>query len=140
MDSFVHSHYWPIVVLLLSMALVVVLITRWRFHPFIALMLSAIFVGLISPALPEISGQHRLVTAVELPMSEFGIMAGKIAWVIALAALIGTAMMESGAAERIDMSGFTEREGLKTWTLALAIIALVGLVEILLLAWLFPLK
>jgi GntP family gluconate:H+ symporter len=42
-----------------------------------------------------------MVTVIELPMTEFGIMAGKIAWVIALAALIGTAMMESGAAEQI---------------------------------------
>jgi GntP family gluconate:H+ symporter len=42
-----------------------------------------------------------MVTAIELPMTEFGIMAGKIAWVIALAAVIGTAMMESGAAEQI---------------------------------------
>ena len=42
-----------------------------------------------------------MITAVELPMTEFGTMAGKIAWVIALAAVIGTAMMESGAAEQI---------------------------------------
>jgi GntP family gluconate:H+ symporter len=34
-------------------------------------------------------------------MTEFGITAGKIAWVIALAAVIGTAMMESGGAEQI---------------------------------------
>jgi GntP family gluconate:H+ symporter len=48
-----------------------------------------------------VPGQNLLTSAVELPMSEFGIMAGKIAWVIALAAVIGTAMMESGAAEQI---------------------------------------
>jgi GntP family gluconate:H+ symporter len=64
-------------------------------------MLSAIFVGLLSPALPPVPGQNPLVTVVELPMAEFGSMAGKIAWVIALAAVIGTAMMESGAAEQI---------------------------------------
>lgn len=101
MESAIHSDYWPIVVLLLSVAMVVILITRWRIHPFIALMLSAIFVGIISPNVPLIPGQHPLVTVVELPMVEFGVMAGKIAWVIALAAVIGTAMMESGAAERI---------------------------------------
>lgn len=95
------SGYWPFAVLLLSMVLVVFLITRLRFHPFVALMLSAIFVGLISPALPEIPGQNALVIAVELPMTEFGVLAGKIAWVIALAAVIGTAMMESGAAGQI---------------------------------------
>ncbi len=43
----------------------------------------------------------RVITVVELPMAEFGVVAGKIAWVIALAAVIGTAMMESGAAEQI---------------------------------------
>jgi H+/gluconate symporter-like permease len=64
-------------------------------------MLAAVFVGLLSPALPPVAGQNPMVTVIELPMTEFGIMAGKIAWVIALAALIGTAMMESGAAEQI---------------------------------------
>lgn len=97
---FLHD-YWPFVVLLLSVILVVTLITKWHFHPFIALMLSAIFVGLLSNNLPLTVGQNPWVTVVELPMAEFGLMAGKIAWVIALAAVIGTAMMESGAAEQI---------------------------------------
>ena len=101
MRAIVHADYWPFVVLLLSVAMVVILITRWRFHPFVTLMLSAIFVGLISPAIPTVPGQSALIAAVELPMTEFGVMAGKIAWVIALAAVIGTAMMESGAAEVI---------------------------------------
>ena len=101
MEMIFYSDYWPFIVLLLSVAMVVILITRLRFHPFVALMLSAIFVGLISPDLPKVPGQNPLTTAVELPMLEFGIMAGKIAWVIALAAVIGTAMMESGAAEKI---------------------------------------
>jgi GntP family gluconate:H+ symporter len=101
MEALFHSDYWPFVVLALSIIMVVTLISRFRFHPFIALMISAIFVGLISLNMPLVSGQHPLITAVELPMTEFGIMAGKIAWVIALAAVIGTAMMESGAAEQI---------------------------------------
>ena len=101
MEVLIHSDYWPFVVLALSVVMVVTLITKFRFHPFIALMLSAIFVGLISLSLPLVPGQNHLIAAVELPMAEFGIMAGKIAWVIALAAVIGTAMMKSGAAERI---------------------------------------
>ncbi len=100
-QELIHSDYWPFAVLFLSVALVVVQITRWRIHPFIALMLSAILVGLLSPALPVVPGQIPLVTAVELPMAEFGIMVGKIGWVIAVASVIGTAMMESGAAEQI---------------------------------------
>jgi GntP family gluconate:H+ symporter len=101
MGALISSDYWPFAVLLLSVVLVVIFISKWRFHPFVALILSAIFVGFLSPALPLIPGQNSLVTAVELPMLEFGVMAGKIAWVIALAAVIGTAMMESGAAEQI---------------------------------------
>jgi len=120
MQSFTHSNYWPLVVLLLSIAMVVILISRWRVHPFIALMLSAIFVGLISPAIPETAGQHPLVTAIELPMIEFGITAGKIAWVIALAAVIGTAMMESGAAERI-VTWLLDKLGEKRASIALIV-------------------
>jgi GntP family gluconate:H+ symporter len=100
-QTLIHSDYWPFAVLFLSVALVVIQITRWRIHPFIALMLSAILVGLLSPALPVVPGQAPLVTVVELPMAEFGIMVGKIGWVIAVASVIGTAMMESGAAEQI---------------------------------------
>ncbi len=101
MEGLIHSEFWPFAVLLLGIAMVVIMITRLHFHPFVSLMLSAIFVGLISPLLPAVAGQHPLITVVELPMAEFGIVAGKIAWVIALAAVIGTAMMESGAAEQI---------------------------------------
>jgi len=101
MEALYRSDYWPFVVLLLSVLAVILMISRWRFHPFIALILAAIFVGFLSIDLPAPSSQHWMVTAVELPMIEFGVMAGKIAWVIALAAVIGTAMMESGAANQI---------------------------------------
>ncbi len=100
-QELIHNDYWPFAVLLLSVTAVIIQITKWRIHPFIALMFSAILVGLLSPALPIVPGQHPLVTVIELPMAEFGIMVGKIGWVIAVAAVIGTAMMESGAAEQI---------------------------------------
>ena len=64
-----------------------------------ALILSAILVGLVSAEIP--GDQFHVVKAVEIPMLEFGNVAGKIAWVIALAAIIGTAMMQSGAAQKI---------------------------------------
>jgi gluconate:H+ symporter, GntP family len=120
MEDLVHSDYWPLIVLILSVALVVIMIARWRIHPFISLVVSAIFVGLISPTIPVTSGEHPLVTVVELPMAEFGIVAGKIAWVIALAALIGTAMMESGAAEKI-VNWLLKKLGEKQAALALLI-------------------
>ena len=101
MTALTSSPYWPFAVLLIGIVAVVVMISRLRFHPFIALMLSAILVGLISSELPGLGDKQHLVWAVELPMQEFGIVAGKIAWVIALAAIIGTALMQSGAAQRI---------------------------------------
>ena len=96
-----YSTYWPFMVLLIGIISVVVFISVLKIHPFISLILSSVVVGLISVNLPGAAGQHPLVTAVELPMLEFGSVAGKIAWVIALAAIIGAAMMDSGAAERI---------------------------------------
>lgn len=101
MDALVNSSYWPFAVLLFGIIAVVVMISKFRIHPFIALMLSAIAVGLISANVPGAENMPHLVRAVEQPMVEFGNVAGKIAWVIALAAMIGTAMMESGAAQRI---------------------------------------
>ncbi len=98
------SIYWPFAILLLAILIVVIFITRLKMHPFIALMLTAIMVGLLSAQLPGAEGQHHWIRAVELPMKEFGATAGKIAWVIGLAAMIGMAMMESGAAQRIVRS------------------------------------
>ena len=101
MNSIVNAPYWPFAVLLFGIIAVVILISRLRLHPFVALMLSAIIVGLLSANVPGAEGVSHLVRSVETPMTEFGTVAGKIAWVIALAAMIGTAMMESGAAQRI---------------------------------------
>ncbi|WP_439481950.1 GntP family permease [Cyclobacterium plantarum] len=98
MYSIFHTDYWPFVILLSSIGLVTLLISKWRFHPFIALVLAAVFVGLLSPAL---IAEEGLMAAFESPMEALGDMAGNIAWVIALAAIIGAAMMESGAAENI---------------------------------------
>jgi GntP family gluconate:H+ symporter len=98
-ESFTHSPYWPFLVLAFGIVAVILMISRWRLHPFVALMLSAILVGLVSIELP--GDQLHVIKAVEIPMSEFGSVAGKIAWVIALAAIIGTAMMQSGAAQKI---------------------------------------
>jgi GntP family gluconate:H+ symporter len=48
-------------------------------------------------------------------------------------------MNDSGFWVVARMSGFTEKEGLKAWTFLLAIISLVGLAQVLLLSWIFPL-
>lgn len=93
--------YWPLVVLAVSVVGVVVGIALLRLHPFIVLMLAAILVGLMSAQLPGVPPADGLVQAVELPMTEFGTAAGRIAFIILLASIIGMCMLESGAADRI---------------------------------------
>ena len=49
----------------------------------------------------NIGGQNHLVKAIKLSMIGFGNLVGGIGFVIAMAAIIGVCMMESGAADRI---------------------------------------
>lgn len=94
--------YWPLVVLLLSVGLVIFLITVVRLHAFLALILAAIAAGLLAGKLPgESDGRSHAVQAVELTTSELGTTAGKIAVVIGLASVIGMCLMESGAADKV---------------------------------------
>ncbi|MDH3245496.1 MAG: GntP family permease, partial [Saprospiraceae bacterium] len=93
--------HWPILVLLIGIATVVILITVVKMHAFLSLMLASIVVGALSSSLPGEEGSYHLVQAVELSMTEFGVIAGKIAFVIALASILGVALTLSGAAERI---------------------------------------
>lgn len=91
--------FWPLSVLLLGTLSVVVFIVLLRLHAFIALILSAVIVGILCQSLPQAGNQW--VVAVELTMKEFGVVAGKVAFVIAIASILGVALMESGAAEAI---------------------------------------
>ena len=96
--------YWPFAILALSVGLIVLLIVKLRVHAFFALIIAAVFVGLLSESLPVIQGKADLshvLQAFEWPMIELGVTAGKIAYVIAVAAVIGVCLMESGAADRI---------------------------------------
>ena len=93
--------YWPLVVLGISMAFIIIGIAVLRIHPFLVLSLAAILVGLMSDQLPNVPPMNALVQAVELSMSEFGRAAGNIAFVILLASIIGMCMLESGAADKI---------------------------------------
>ena len=96
--------YWPFFVLAASVVFVAAAIVVFRIHAFFALMLAAMLAGALSETLPGPPGRSHLVNAIELPMLEFGATAGKIAWVIALASLIGVCLMESGAADKIVRS------------------------------------
>jgi len=95
------ASYWPFVVLLISMTLVAVLITIVRMHAFLALILAAVVTGLLAARLPGEPAKSHWVQAVELTTTEFGIVAGNITLVIALASVIGMCLMESGGADKV---------------------------------------
>ncbi len=91
--------YWPLIVLLIGTLAIVVCIVAFRLPAFISLMLAAILVGILGQTVPE--GANAWVVAVENSMKEFGVTAGKVSFVIAIASILGIALTESGAAERI---------------------------------------
>jgi gluconate:H+ symporter, GntP family len=93
---------WPFLVLAISVALIVVLITVVKLHAFLALIVAAIMAGFLTPtgALPGETGNH-FVFAVELVTRELGKTAGEIALVVGLAAIIGMCLGESGAADKV---------------------------------------
>jgi GntP family gluconate:H+ symporter len=95
--------YWPFAVLVLSVGLIIVLITVMRVHAFFALILAAMAAGLLSRvgSLPGEPAKSHWLQAVELTTAEFGLTAGKIGVVIALASIIGMCLMESGAADKV---------------------------------------
>jgi H+/gluconate symporter-like permease len=93
--------YWPFAVLAISVGLIITLITVLRVHAFLALILAAFAAGLLAKSLPGEPEKSHWVQAVELTTTEFGVTAGKIGVVIALAAIIGLCLMESGAADKV---------------------------------------
>src|SRR5690606_17801318 len=84
---------WPFAVLGICLAAIVLMITKLRIHPFIALVAAAILAGLLAEKLPGEYGtlgdpakeRSHWIQAVELTTAEFGVTAGKITLVIALA-------------------------------------------------------
>lgn len=89
----------PLGILVVSVLFIVAAIALLRIHAFFALMVAAMLVGVLSAA-----GEHgpgRFAAAVETAAAQFGSTAGKIGFPIALAAVIGVSLMESGAADKI---------------------------------------
>jgi gluconate:H+ symporter, GntP family len=84
----------PLVVLFAAIAVVFLLIIRFKINAFIALIAAAMTVGLLSPNVP-------LAEVMPKVAGIFGNVCGRIGIVIALAALIGQCLMESGAADKI---------------------------------------
>ncbi len=84
----------PISILLIAVAAVFVLIIRLRVNAFAALISAAILIGLLSPDIAV----NEVVPAVG---ERFGDVVGRIGIAIAMAAIVGQCLMESGAADRI---------------------------------------
>jgi len=86
----------PLTILLVGLATVVGMILVLRMNSFLALITAAMLVSLLAPGEP--------VEKIERVATAFGGMAGKIGVLVALAAIIGKCLMESGAADRIVRS------------------------------------
>jgi H+/gluconate symporter-like permease len=95
--------YWPFVVLVVSVGLLIGLITGLRVHAFVALVLAAIATGILARpgTLPGELLKGHWLQAVELTTTELGNVAGRIAVVIGLASIISMCLMESGAADKV---------------------------------------
>ncbi|MEW5975305.1 MAG: SLC13 family permease [Acidobacteriota bacterium] len=81
-------------ILLCSMLTVIVLIVWVRLHAFLALLIGAFLVGILSPAISFTDAASSVAT-------NFGRVCGGIGIVIALASIIGKCMMDSGAADSV---------------------------------------
>lgn len=82
-----------VVLLLLSVALIILLTSKWKVHPFLALLGVAIFYALLS--------DMSLETVVQSINDGFGITLGKIGIVILLGVIIGAFLEHSGGAFKL---------------------------------------
>jgi len=114
--------YWPLGILAISVVFIVLAIVRFRIQPFLALILAAVLTGILTGDLPNITTENKglfhsrvalddtemagnnLIKSVKWSLMGFGNTAGGIGLVVALAAIIGTCMMGSGAADKIVRS------------------------------------
>ncbi len=89
----------PLTVLVISVVFIIAAIAWLRLHAFFALIFAGMLVGLLTVA--GQTGDGRFIKTVEAVMVEFGKSAGAIGFTIAIASVIGVALMESGAADKI---------------------------------------
>jgi GntP family gluconate:H+ symporter len=101
---------WPFAVLAICLATIIVLVSVVRVHAFFALIAAALLAGVLADKLPGEYGtlpatpkkeRSHWVQAAELTTEGFGNIAAKIGIVIALASVIGTCLVESGAADKV---------------------------------------
>ncbi|MGV3754487.1 MAG: GntP family permease, partial [Verrucomicrobiota bacterium] len=103
----------PLLILLIGIIVVVGGILALRLHAFLALILAALVVGsLTSPLALETFGKNRKMSendtkkllkqsVGERVATEFGKTCGSIGILVAMAAIIGKCLLDSGAAEKI---------------------------------------
>lgn len=84
---------------LVSTLFVAVAIGAFRLHPFLALIAGAVLAGSLAPG-PG-SAAERVLAALDASAADFGQVVGAIGIAIALAAVIGDCLLQSGAADRI---------------------------------------
>jgi gluconate:H+ symporter, GntP family len=127
---------WPFAVLAICVAVVILAISKFKLHAFVALIFAGILAGVLADKLPvnpnakqvtkdgvtaadleygqTVSGltDGQLTHAIKLTVMGFGETAGNIAIVIAMATIIGMCLMESGAADKVVrrfLAAFGER-------------------------------
>ena len=83
----------PLLILAIGIAIVIGMIVALRINAFLALITAAIVVSLLAPG--------DFAEKISRVAQEFGVTAGKIGGVIALAAVIGKCLIDSGAADRV---------------------------------------
>jgi GntP family gluconate:H+ symporter len=96
---------WPFVILIVCIGAVILMISRLRLHPFLALISAALLAGVMAERLLDpVTKQpfaNKWKAAVEMTTKEFGNTAGGVGIVIGLASIISLCLMESGAADKV---------------------------------------
>ncbi len=104
------NEYWPFIVLIASVCFIILAIGKLKLHPFIALILAALFVGIMArifpdstevTKVPDITSIATLGNVLTLTLKGLGDTAGGVAISIGLASVIGFCLMESGGADRV---------------------------------------
>jgi len=103
------ASYWPFVVLAISVAFIIIAISVLRMHAFVALILAALLAGLLANKSSwdivqkdgSVKAMSSMVGVVEMVSKGLGDTARDIAISIALAAIIGMCLMESGSADKV---------------------------------------
>jgi gluconate:H+ symporter, GntP family len=106
------EQYYPLIVMTIGIVLVIGMIMWLRVNAFIALITAAMVVSLLAVETND-SGTTTIASdAISRVAEAFGKACGSIGIVIGLAAVIGTCMMDSGAADRV-VRAFMNRLGEK---------------------------